>query len=97
MANQQMTPRDCQVGDGQRHTRPVPGCAILLVPIMLAALAPAIFLGLGGRSVSVAGRRARPQHTGSTPRRPVSAYWADMTRKDLYRLRGIAATCPVDW
>jgi len=22
-----MTPRDCQVGDGQRHTRPVPGCA----------------------------------------------------------------------
>jgi hypothetical protein len=31
--------------------------AILLVPIMLAALAPATFLGLGGRSVSVAGRR----------------------------------------
>jgi RNA polymerase sigma-70 factor, ECF subfamily len=27
IANQQMTPRDCQVDDGQRHTRPVPGSA----------------------------------------------------------------------
>jgi hypothetical protein len=31
--------------------------AILLVPIMLAALASAVFLGLGGRSVSVADRQ----------------------------------------
>ena len=38
--------------------------AILLVPIMLAALGPAIFLGLGGRGVSGCGPAARPQYTG---------------------------------
>jgi len=44
--------------------------AILLVPIMLAALAPAIFLGLGGRSVSGCGPAARPQYTGPALSRP---------------------------
>jgi hypothetical protein len=38
--------------------------AILLVPITLAALAPAVFLGLGWRSVSRYGPAAQPQHTG---------------------------------
>lgn len=36
--------------------------AILLVPIMLAALAPAVFVGLGGHNVSRCGPAARPQH-----------------------------------
>lgn len=44
--------------------------AILLVPIMLAALAPAIFLGLGGRSVSGCGPAARQQYTGPALSRP---------------------------
>jgi hypothetical protein len=39
--------------------------AILLVPIMLAALAPAVFLALGSRSMSRCGPVARPQHTES--------------------------------
>jgi hypothetical protein len=43
--------------------------AILLVPIMLAALAPAVFLGLGGRSVSRYGPAACPQHTEPAPSR----------------------------
>ena len=37
---------------------------------MLAALAPAIFLGLGGRSVSGCGPAARPQYTGPALSRP---------------------------
>jgi len=41
--------------------------AILLVPIMLAALAPAVFLGLGVRSVSRCGPAARPPHTEPAP------------------------------
>jgi hypothetical protein len=41
--------------------------AILLVPIMLAALAPAVFLGLGGRSVSRYGPAGCPQHTEPAP------------------------------
>jgi hypothetical protein len=51
----------------------VPGArmrAILLVPIMLAALASAFFLGLGGRSVSGCGPAARPQHCEPAPGRP---------------------------
>ena len=43
--------------------------AILLVPIMLAALAPAVFLGLGGRGVSRCGPAAWPQHTEPAPSR----------------------------
>jgi hypothetical protein len=43
--------------------------AILLVPIMLAALAPAVFLGLGGRSVSRYGPAAGAQHTEPAPSR----------------------------
>jgi hypothetical protein len=43
--------------------------AILLVPITLAALAPAVFLGLGGRSVSRYGPAACPQHTEPAPSR----------------------------
>jgi hypothetical protein len=46
--------------------------AILLVPITLAALAPAVFLGLGGRSVSGCGPAARPQYTGPALSRPRS-------------------------
>jgi hypothetical protein len=41
--------------------------AILLVPVMLAALAAAVFLGLGGRTVSGCGPAARPQHTAPAP------------------------------
>jgi hypothetical protein len=37
--------------------------AILLVPIMLAALGPAALFGLGGRSVSLCGQAARAQHS----------------------------------
>jgi hypothetical protein len=44
--------------------------AILLVPILLAALASAVFLGLGGRSVSGCGPAARPQHSEPAPGRP---------------------------
>ena len=44
--------------------------AILVVPIVLAALAPAVFLGLGGRSVSGCGPAARPQYTGPALSRP---------------------------
>jgi hypothetical protein len=44
--------------------------AILLVPAMLAALATAVFLGLGGRSVSGCGPAARPQHSEPAPGRP---------------------------
>lgn len=44
--------------------------AILLVPIMLAALAAAAFLGLGGRTVSGCESAARPQHSASAPDRP---------------------------
>jgi hypothetical protein len=43
--------------------------AIVLVPIMLAALVSAIFLGLGGRSVSGCGPAARPQHSELAPGR----------------------------
>jgi len=43
--------------------------AILLAPIMVAALAPAVFLGRGGRSVSGCGPAARPQHTAPAPSR----------------------------
>jgi hypothetical protein len=41
--------------------------AILLVPIVLAALASAVFLGLGGRSVSRCGPAARPQLSEPAP------------------------------
>ena len=41
--------------------------AILLVPVMLAA---AVFLGLGGRTVSGCEPAARPQHSASAPGRP---------------------------
>jgi hypothetical protein len=44
--------------------------AILLVPVMLAALAAAVFLGLGGRTVSGCEPAARPQHSASAPGRP---------------------------
>jgi hypothetical protein len=58
---------------GQRHRgayAPVARLrAILLVPIMLAALAPAVFLGLGGRSVSRYGPAACAQHTVPAPSR----------------------------
>jgi hypothetical protein len=42
---------------------------MLLVPITLAALAPAVFLGLGGRSASRCGPAACPQHTELAPSR----------------------------
>jgi hypothetical protein len=38
-----------------------------MVPIMLAALALAVFLGLGGRSVSGCGPTARPKHAAPAP------------------------------
>jgi hypothetical protein len=41
--------------------------AILLVPIMLAALAPAVFLGLGARSASRCGPAARAPRTEPAP------------------------------
>jgi len=44
--------------------------AILLVPVMLAALAAAVFLGLGGRTVSGCEPAARPRHSASEPGRP---------------------------
>ena len=44
--------------------------AILLVPIILAALASAVFLSLGGRSVNGCGPAARPQHSEPAPGRP---------------------------
>ena len=44
--------------------------AILLVPVMLAALASAVLLGLGGRSVSGCGPAARPQHSAPAPGHP---------------------------
>jgi hypothetical protein len=44
--------------------------AILLVPVMLAALAAAVFLGMGGRTVSGCEPAARPQHSTSAPGRP---------------------------
>jgi hypothetical protein len=43
--------------------------AILLVPIVLAALGAAVFLGIGGRSVSGCGPAARPQHSEPAPSR----------------------------
>jgi len=44
--------------------------AILLVPAMLAALASAFFLGVGGRNVSGCGPAARPQHSEPASGRP---------------------------
>jgi hypothetical protein len=38
-----------------------------MVPIMLAALALAVFLGLGGRSMSGCGPTARPKHAAPAP------------------------------
>ena len=61
-----------QTGGQRRRGAYAPGArlrAILLVPIMLAALAPAVFLGLGGRSVSRYGPAACPQHTEPAPSR----------------------------
>ena len=40
---------------------------ILLISIMLAALAPAVFLGLGASGVSRCGPTARPRHTEAAP------------------------------
>jgi hypothetical protein len=56
-------------GTGAAHARGARLRAILLVPIMLAALAPAVFLGLGGRSVSRYGPAACPQYTKAAPGR----------------------------
>ncbi len=44
--------------------------AILLVPVMLAALAAAVFLGLGGRTVSGCEPTVLRQHSASAPGRP---------------------------
>ena len=57
-------------GAGSTHAPGVRMRAILLVPVMLAALAAAVFLGLGGRSVSGCGPAARPQHSASGPGQP---------------------------
>jgi hypothetical protein len=57
-------------GAGSTHAPGVRMRAILLVPVMLAALAAAVFLGLGGRTVSGCGPAARPQHSASELGRP---------------------------
>ena len=44
--------------------------AILLIPVMLAALVAAVFLGLGGRTVSGCEPAARPQRSAAEPGRP---------------------------
>jgi hypothetical protein len=57
-------------GAGSTYAPGVRMRAILLVPVMLAALAAAVFLGLGGRTVSGCEPTARPQHSASEPGRP---------------------------
>jgi hypothetical protein len=56
-------------GAGPAYAPGVRMRAILLVPVMLAALAAAVFLGLGGRTVSGCEPAARP-HSASAPGRP---------------------------
>ena len=39
--------------------------ALLLIPVMLLALAPAVLFGLGTRSVSLCGPAIRPPHSAA--------------------------------